>query len=98
DATGHDDKAKALVQKVTKNLAGLKAVKTPSKVADITAFNLAKHEHDVLEKRNRQAAFFYKNNWLGFADSIPELETVYARLNVPAKDSLDKVPAFAYAM
>ena len=98
DATGHDDKAKALIQKVTNNLAQLKAVKTPSKIADITAFNLAKHDHDSLEKRNRQAAFFYKNNWLGFADSIPELEAVYARLNAPAKDSLDTVTAFSYAM
>ena len=98
DATGHDEQAKALVKKVTKNLTDLKAVKTPSKAADITAFNLAKHVNDPLEKRNRQAAFFYKNNWLGFADSIPELETVYARLNAPAKDSLDKVAAFAYAM
>jgi hypothetical protein len=98
DATGHDAQAKALLTKVTTNLAGMKGVKIPSKVSEITAFNLPKHEHDSLEKRNRQAAFFYKNNWLAFCDSVSDLEAIYGRLNAPAKDSLDQLESFHYVM
>ncbi len=98
DATKHAEQAKALMDKVTANLTTAGATKVAGKVKEIVAFDLGKSDKDAVRKRNRQAAFFYQDEWLCFADNIAVLEQVHARLLAPGKDTLDQVEAFTSIM
>jgi hypothetical protein len=92
DITGRREQANELLEKVNRNLAEQKAVRTQRNIlgATVTVFDIPKYEDNPA----RQMFYFIKDDLLAAADHAKVIEGMVARLAEAKSDSLAKLPAF----
>ncbi|MHB9046492.1 MAG: hypothetical protein ACYC35_11170 [Pirellulales bacterium] len=100
DVTGHVEKARALLDKVTKNLVqqGSKCSQRTVGEVCLIVFDIPKRKADGDNGVDRQAVYFLKGNLLAASDDMAVIQGIAARAAAPAQDRLCSLPAFQAVM
>ncbi len=92
DVTGNLDKAQELLEKVDRDLAEQKAVRSQREMhgIEVTVFDIPAYKDNPA----RQMAYFINDDLLAASDSVKVIEGILARQKNAKQDSLASLPAY----
>ncbi len=96
DVTGHEQQTEALLEKINKNMAAEKAVRSERRVLDATVivFDIPKRD----ELPPRQVVYCVKDDLLAATDNLKVMRGIVRRLGQAGADSLSGLSAFKAIM